>query len=71
MPDTYPAPAPAPATDTYPKTSPYPLLTTTPAPYFYPCGPLLQRTTHDNHGTWKYTIYQDEVFYFSILDTSL
>ena len=37
-------------------TSPYPLVT------------LLRRSTRANHGTWTNTRYQDEVFYYSVID---
>ena len=43
----------------------------TPDPFPYPLGTSLCRSTCANRGTYKNTRYQDEVFYFSILDPSL
>ena len=47
------------------------VITTNPCLHSYPFGTSLWRSTHVKRGTWTNSRYQDEVFYSSILDTSL
>ena len=47
------------------------VITPNPAPSPSNLDTLLRRRTRTNHGTWTNTRYQDEVFYYSILDPSL
>ena len=53
-----------------PTTAPYPTLVIPPNPYpsQSTVGPLIWRNNYDNGGTWTNNLYQDGVFYYSILD---
>ena len=64
------APAPAPAPAPTPTTAPYPTLTVPPNPYPSQSTlcPLIWRENYYNRGTWTNTLFQDEIFYYSIVD---
>ena len=63
---SYPAPDDALTPNNYPAL----VLPTTPASYPSTSVPLLLRRTCANRETWDNTIYQNEVFYYSIFDPS-